>query len=208
MSGPHNRERILDIAQELMTTSGFNAFSYRDISAVLGLRNASIHYHFPTKEDLGVATITRHHRELRESNELLLSAPLDPREKLERAFQVARGITGRARHICLLGIVQAEYESYPESMQACVRELGRYHRRVVCQILDEGLAKGCFRFEGEVEEQATLIITAVQGSLQLARALSAPDILERTLRALWRALGASPPEVRQAEAAVELLREV
>jgi len=46
-------ERILDIAQDLIQRRGFNAFSYHDIAAPMGIRKASIHYHFPSKADLG-----------------------------------------------------------------------------------------------------------------------------------------------------------
>lgn len=192
-SASDSRQRILDLAEELLTAGGFNAFSYRDIAEVLGIRNASIHYHFPSKTDLGVALIERHLAQLQGQNTALLASALDPREKLERAFDVARSITGRRRFICLLGILQAEYESYPEPMRIATRELGRYHRRVVTEILAQGQASGRFRFEGTAEEHATLVITAVQGSLQLARALGEPEILETTLRALWRALGVEAP---------------
>ena len=41
------RERILDSAQALAQARGFNAFSYADIATELGVKKASIHYHFP-----------------------------------------------------------------------------------------------------------------------------------------------------------------
>ena len=48
-------EDILDRAEALIQTRGYSAFSYQDISDTLGIRKASIHYHFPSKTDLGVA---------------------------------------------------------------------------------------------------------------------------------------------------------
>ncbi|XLM19461.1 TetR/AcrR family transcriptional regulator, partial [Chromobacterium piscinae] len=56
------RKRILDLAEELLLTRGFNGFSYQHISSELGVRNAAIHYHFPKKNDLGVALIQRYRR--------------------------------------------------------------------------------------------------------------------------------------------------
>lgn len=191
-SGTDSRQRILDVAEQLVTAGGFNAFSYRDIAVAVGVRNASIHYHFPSKTDLGVALIERHIDQLKGSNAALLASGLDAPDKLERAFDVARRITGGGRHICLLGILQAEYESYPEPMRVVARELGRYHRRVVTDILTQGRESGQLRFEGSVQAYATLVITAVQGSLQLARALGDPSVLETTLDTLWRVLGATP----------------
>jgi len=66
---------ILDAAQDLVQTRGFNAFSYADISEVVGIRKASIHYHFPTKAQLGKSLVERYNAEfsralaqIRESN--------------------------------------------------------------------------------------------------------------------------------------------
>ncbi|MDP2026901.1 TetR/AcrR family transcriptional regulator [Sulfuriferula sp.] len=36
---------------------GFNDFSYADIANEVGIRKASLHHHFPTKTDLGLALI-------------------------------------------------------------------------------------------------------------------------------------------------------
>src|SRR5512143_483091 len=53
-------EQILDLAETLIQTRGYSAFSYQDIADSLGIRKASIHYHFPSKTDLGIAVINRY----------------------------------------------------------------------------------------------------------------------------------------------------
>src|SRR5699024_11730842 len=40
-----------------ITTRGTNAFSYKDISKEIGIKTSSIHYYFPTKNDLIVAVL-------------------------------------------------------------------------------------------------------------------------------------------------------
>src|SRR5579863_848101 len=52
--------RILDVAERLVQTRGFNAFSYADISRALHITKASLHYHFPTKAKLGERLIERY----------------------------------------------------------------------------------------------------------------------------------------------------
>src|SRR6185369_16920377 len=49
--------QILDAAETLIQTRSYSAFSYQDIADELGIRKASIHYHFATKADLGVAVV-------------------------------------------------------------------------------------------------------------------------------------------------------
>src|SRR3974390_2000756 len=53
-------EQILDLAETLIQTRGYSAFSYQDIADSLGIRKASIHYYFPSKADLGVAVVDRY----------------------------------------------------------------------------------------------------------------------------------------------------
>src|SRR5688572_3574611 len=53
-------ERILDSAERLVQSRGFNGFSYADVAAELGITRASLHYHFPGKAELGQALIGRY----------------------------------------------------------------------------------------------------------------------------------------------------
>ena len=54
------RDEILDVAEGLIRTSGFNGFSTRDVADAVGIKAASVHYHFPTKADIGVAVTERY----------------------------------------------------------------------------------------------------------------------------------------------------
>ncbi|MCB9111119.1 MAG: TetR/AcrR family transcriptional regulator [Anaerolineales bacterium] len=56
----NSKRTILNLAESLLQDKGFNGFSYANIASELGVKNAAIHYHFPSKEDLGVAVIKRY----------------------------------------------------------------------------------------------------------------------------------------------------
>jgi len=53
------KNKIMDLAENLLLSRGYNGFSYKDISLALGIKNATVHYHYPAKKDLGVAVIRR-----------------------------------------------------------------------------------------------------------------------------------------------------
>src|SRR3954463_15831004 len=53
-------DRMLDLAERLVQTRGYNGFSYADIAAALAVTKASLHYHFPTKAVLGKQLISRY----------------------------------------------------------------------------------------------------------------------------------------------------
>jgi AcrR family transcriptional regulator len=49
------RDRILDVAESLFQKRGYTAVTMRDISQAVGMRQASLYYHFPSKEQLFVS---------------------------------------------------------------------------------------------------------------------------------------------------------
>ena len=51
---------LLDAASLLVQTRGYNGFSFHDLGAAVGITTASIHYHFPTKANLGQQLVKRY----------------------------------------------------------------------------------------------------------------------------------------------------
>lgn len=54
------RDEILDVSESLIRSVGFNGFSTRDVADAVGIKAASVHYHFPVKADIGVAVTERY----------------------------------------------------------------------------------------------------------------------------------------------------
>ena len=54
---PDTRSLILQEAEFLIRTRGYSAFSYADLSARVAITKASVHYYFPTKEELIVVLV-------------------------------------------------------------------------------------------------------------------------------------------------------
>ncbi len=46
------REQLIEHALVLIRRRGFNGFSYRDLAELVGVKTSSIHYYFPSKDDL------------------------------------------------------------------------------------------------------------------------------------------------------------
>src|SRR5690349_10868807 len=53
-------DQILDVAEGIIQTVGYNGFSYADVAGQLGITKAALHYHFASKADLGAAVIARY----------------------------------------------------------------------------------------------------------------------------------------------------
>ena len=55
---------LLDHAEHVARARGFDGFSYADLAEAVGIRKASIHYHFPSKAALSAALMDRYHSEM------------------------------------------------------------------------------------------------------------------------------------------------
>ena len=85
-------ERILDVAERLVQTRGFNNFSYADIAKELGITTASLHYHFRGKAELGQALITRYRDRFGEALGRIDREVPEPRAKLEAYADLYAGV--------------------------------------------------------------------------------------------------------------------
>ena len=47
------KDDLLKVAEVKVRQGGYNNFSFREIANEVGIKSASVHYHFPTKADLG-----------------------------------------------------------------------------------------------------------------------------------------------------------
>ena len=164
----HTSQQILDIAQRLVQTRGFNAFSYADIASTLNVSKASLHYHFPSKAKLGVSLIERYEDEF----ERLLggidlgggSAAL----KLQRYVLLYAHVLADQR-MCLCGMLAAEFETLPKAMQTALDGYFALNERWLVSVLEEGSSSGTLHFKGSASEAAQYIIGSLEGAMMMAR---------------------------------------
>jgi AcrR family transcriptional regulator len=178
------RERILDLAQDILLRRSFHSFSYQDLAAGIGIRKASIHYYFPSKEDLGVALVERVRDRMHAWAVQLSEEKVPPEEKLAAFFRVLRRLLDAGNKICVYGVLGAEYNALPPRVQAAYCELLEAEQRWLARVLERGRERGVFGFAGEPEQEAVVVSSALQGALQIARASRRADRFEAVIAAL------------------------
>lgn len=184
------REAILNAAEELLQRRGFNAFSYQHISVQLGIRNAAIHYHFPSKEDLGVALVRRFRQTFRDWAEEIALKESDAWSRLSGLFLIYRSylLAGQVR-LCPVGVLGSEFEAIPEPMRQEARLLVRENYEFLVETLTLGREQGSLRYPGDPRAKAVEVGAVIQGALQIARMVGPQrfyqvlDQLEQGLRA-------------------------
>ena len=166
----NRKEQIVDVATELVQTRGYSAFSYQDLSDRLGITKASIHHHFPTKEDLGKAVAEKYSAEVRETLSTAERKSDDPWVQMEGYFQLVLDIIKTQDRICAAGSVQSEINVVPKPMGKSMCSLVQYVTGWISEVIKRGRANGVMDFPGTPENQAALIFSAAQGAMQYGRA--------------------------------------
>lgn len=163
-------DEIIDVAEVLIETRGFSAFSYRDIAEALGIRKASIHYHFPSKTDLGIATIERYRSRF---DDVLQSLARDPDKSAMELFECYTGpyraFADTSDRVCLCGALAGELPALPPEMQKCVQRFFNEHQGWLARILRRGRNSGEFTFQTPAAKMARAVFSALQGALLVKR---------------------------------------
>lgn len=167
------RTRILDLANRLTQSKGFNGFSYLDLAAEIGIKNSSIHYHFKAKSDLALAMVERHRRTTAESFSQLDHQLKSPQERLAAVIQHFEADL-RDEKICLCGMMAAEFQSISADVR---RELVLYFRD-----FQDWLSKQFSETARPNPPLAALqFLSALEGSLLLARLQGDVSVVSQAL---------------------------
>jgi len=167
-----NTQRIImDLAESFLQEKGFNGFSYAHIAKELDVKNAAIHYHFPSKEALVSAVIQRYRDRFKLWINNSRVRDLSPQEKLDWFFGIYTNTRADNGKVCLAGSLETEFNSLPNSLREQTQALTRELLAWLQTTLAEGRDAGVFHFGGEPADKAVLILSSLQGGLQMARAL-------------------------------------
>ncbi|MDA0997414.1 MAG: TetR/AcrR family transcriptional regulator [Proteobacteria bacterium] len=168
------RSEILDAAERRIRLNGYNGFSFRDIAADIDVKSASIHYHFPTKGDLGAAVIDRYSEIF---FRLVEEGGKAGNDWVGRYVARFRHALLKDRMVCLCGILGAEISGLPVAVADAARTFFLKGRlRLAENLVVGGLSPA------DADARALSLIAALQGGLIVARSLDDPAAFESIVR--------------------------
>lgn len=180
--------RILDAAERLAQTRGYNGFSYADVAELVGIRSAGIHYHFPSKGDLGRELVARYRTAFRLRLDEIDRSQDDPRRKLAAYADIYRHVLLDGQRMCLCGMLAADVATLPPAVRAEVDGFFAEQEGWLAAVLDAGRRAETLRFAGPPEGEAHLLVAALEGAMLLARVRGDGDRFRGIARRLLRAL--------------------
>jgi len=187
---PSTRDHVLDVAERLAQTRGFNGFSYADIAAELKVTKASLHYHFPSKTELGCALLERYGQRFGEALSEIHASGRPALRQLEAYVQLYAKVL-RSGRLCLCGMLAAEYLTIAEPMRRALRDFFDANEAWLTRLLESGREAGDLSFDGSAAEAANALTSSLEGAMLLARSYGDPS---RFVTAADRLLRGFTPE--------------
>jgi len=158
------REELLKLAENKVRSGGYSNFSFRELANEVGIKNSSVHYHFPTKADLGAELAHQY-------TDAFLTALGDIGEikaQGKNPIDVYTGLFENALlnddKMCLCGLLGAQNESLPEKVQL---EVKRFFRKNLTWLIAAHTAND----EENPQHAAIMTISLLEGSMMISKAL-------------------------------------
>jgi TetR/AcrR family transcriptional repressor of nem operon len=163
-----SREAILAAARRTAQARGYNGLNFRDLADEVGIKAASIYYHFPSKADLGAAVARRYWEDTESGLESMLAETSDPVRCLRRYPEVFRKALATGNRMCLCSFMAAEHDDLPEAVKREVQAFADVNVAWLSRLLSAAAVVSA----RESEQRARAIFAAVAGAQLIARSRS------------------------------------
>ncbi|ABM32875.1 TetR/AcrR family transcriptional regulator [Paracidovorax citrulli] len=181
---------ILAAARTLIVAGGYDSFSYADIAKVVGIRNASIHHHFPSKAEL-VQVLVRRYREEAAAGMAALSASVPDALAQLRAYvdYWRRCILDGSAPLCICALLASQMPILPGTVALEVRAHFNALSAWLVQVLRAGMRQKSVHLTGTAAAEAEAFMATVHGAMFSARAYGDPAVFDTIVGPLLQRLG-------------------
>jgi TetR/AcrR family transcriptional repressor of nem operon len=181
--------RILDIAERLVQTRGYNGFSYADISSELRIKNASVHYHFPSKTDLGRRLVSRHRENFVAALAGLECETRDARLLLRRYVALWTGVLRDRDRMCLCGMMAADIATLPKAIRVEIKRFFDDNEAWLVRVIERGRKAKTLHPPAAPKIEARLLTMGLEGAMLVARSYGDVRRFEEIANRLLAGLG-------------------
>ncbi|NDL61815.1 TetR/AcrR family transcriptional regulator [Acerihabitans arboris] len=161
----NSREAILAAAKRAAQAHGYSGLNFRELAQTVGIKSASIYYHFPSKADLGAAVAKRYWEDTAAVLQDMLAETPDPLRCLRQYPDIFRRSLESENRLCLCSFMSAEYQDLPETVKKEVQTFADVNVAWLSRVLAAAATIGA----GESEKRARAIFAAVAGAQLIAR---------------------------------------
>lgn len=174
------RDALLVAAENLLRTRGYAAFSYADLAETVGIRKASIHHHFPTKEALGIAIVENYMARVRDEFGHIEVEHRGVAGRLDAFFRMFSASNGVGL-LPLCGALAAEMAALPPNLQTLTQKFFEMQLKWLTGILHKGIANGEIPVGGGARQKAFQLLSVLEGASFINWATGQRDALDSSV---------------------------
>lgn len=176
---------IISYTRQLLTSGGYQSFSFADISAKVNIRKASIHHHFPSKAELVKVVVTEYREEARAGMQAMSQQMNDPVAELQAYVDYwVTCIREGSSPFCICAMLAVELPALPAEV---AREVSGHFADLsewLATLLRRGESEKRLRLPVSPADEASLLMATVHGAMLSARAFNDADIFRRIVQPL------------------------
>lgn len=177
------KTKILEVAESLVQHVGPNAMSYQQISDAVGIRKASIHHHFPKKENLVEALLARCHVNYADNYRAIADGVGTAPDKLRKLAAVfAEGL--QKQQLCLVGTISADLNTLQESSRRVLETTIQETVDIFVAVFRQGRQEGSLSVTDRAEETAYAFFSFLLGAQISARASGGMKTFDSAVEAI------------------------
>ena len=156
-------ETILDVTERRIREVGYHGFSFRTVAAEVGMKGASVHYHFPSKSLLAAAVTRRYNERIAKAVDQKLSAGSDVVQAWRNVFRAALADGNR---MCLCGALGMTLSDLSPEV---VTEVRRFFDVAINSLMTKGLDR----------PRALQVLAVLEGAILMASVHGDVDIFDQ-----------------------------
>ncbi|EEE35581.1 transcriptional regulator, TetR family [Rhodobacteraceae bacterium KLH11] len=161
---------LLDVAEHTARARGFDGFSYADLAEAVGIRKASIHYHFPTKAALSAALMDRYHKTLEVACDRIEDQFHTGAEQLLALIALYRDALNDGKTLCLCVALISSRESLSDDVVAKIRTFRAMMVKKLETVFELGLRDQSILAVTNPASEARAALALLEGAHLAARA--------------------------------------
>ena len=166
---PNRKQQILALSADLLREKGFSGFSYQDLAKALGINKASVHHHYPQKEDLGLALCDWTEQWLQQGFDHFDASNTSALAKLNHYLATAARHTFSEQKLCPVSALNSELTRLPVAMQQRLAALASFEQQWIEGVISAAQQDGELKPMASASEMAQLFIHSCKGALFYGR---------------------------------------
>ena len=178
------QHRLLDLGERLVRSRGYGGFSYADLASEAGIRKASVHHHFSTKADFGLALLDRYSDRLAIALGDIMATSRSGSQALQGMIKFYRDALEDGDQMCLCAALAADGALIPEAMRDMLARANEMTAKWIEEVLLTGRRDRSIAVSGDPGEEAVAILAQLQGAQLLSRAAGDVSVFDKATSTL------------------------